>query len=260
MTPSIHPSAIALNKVSYSPILSEISLRISAGEKLAVLGRSGAGKTTLLRLLAGTLQPSSGTITGAPPKRFAYIPQDLDSSLNPAMSVYNIITEPIAITHGLRAAARARSKVDALISELGLPADCGRRSPAQLSGGQRQRVGIARALIAEPEVILADEALSALDAQTQETVITLFRSTPATVVLITHDLSAATLLCERWALLDNGTLVEQGEISQLWNPGDTCSSAREAFMAADLTLHPGLWHEGTRMVQRAHASAGGPHE
>ena len=101
-----------------------------------------------------------------------------------------------------------------------------------MSGGQRQRVGIARALITDPEIIFADEALSALDADTREIVTTMFGDNNATLILITHDLAAATLLCDRWIL---------------WDTTPPVSPARQAFLDADRILHPTLWHDDHRI-------------
>ena len=142
---------IILKNAAVSPYLKPCTVTIHTGEKVALLGASGAGKTTLMRLMCGWLTPTSGDVIAPPVGEFAYVPQDLDASLNPAMRVGDIITEPVAIAHGDVAAAVAR--IPELLRTLDLPADAAGRFPRELSGGQRQRVGIARALIAEPIVV-----------------------------------------------------------------------------------------------------------
>ena len=158
-----------------------------------------------------------------------------------------IVTEPVAIAHGRAAARKAKARAQELLTQLGLGAEFLTRKPAHLSGGQRQRVGIARALITDPEIIFADEALSALDADTREIVTTMFGDNNATLILITHDLAAATLLCDRWVLLDNGTIAEEGTIQSLWDTTPPVSPARQAFLDADRILHPTLWHDDHRI-------------
>ena len=239
--------AIQMQDVSYEPILHNISISIAPSEKVAIIGQSGAGKTTLLRLLTGAYSPTSGSVTEVTRGRFTYIPQDLDASLNPALSVATIVTEPVAIAHGRAAARKAKARAQELLAQLGLGAEFLTRKPAHLSGGQRQRVGIARALITDPDIIFADESLSALDADTREIVTTMFGDNDATLILITHDLAAATLLCDRWVLLDNGTIAEEGTIQSLWDTTPPVSPARQAFLDADRILHPTLWHEDHRI-------------
>ncbi|MDO4687034.1 MAG: ATP-binding cassette domain-containing protein [Corynebacterium sp.] len=239
---------ISFHDVSFSPAVFDVSFTINAGEKVAIIGRSGSGKTTLLRLLCGWLRPSHGTIKAPTPDAFAYIPQDLDASLNPHMHVQDIILEPIAIARGNLAAAA--QQIPALIESLGLPNDTPRRKPSELSGGQRQRVGIARALIANPQVIYADEALSALDTGASQLVTELFSRPELTVLLVTHNLHSAEEFAERFIMLDHGRIVEDTSIERLWNP-EGASDARQAF------LHAEAFMNSTATNQSALALGGG---
>ena len=108
--------AIQMEDVSYEPILHNISISIAPSEKVAIIGQSGAGKTTLLRLLTGAYSPTSGSVTEVTRGRFTYIPQDLDASLNPTLSVATIVTEPVAIAHGRAAARKAKARAQELLA------------------------------------------------------------------------------------------------------------------------------------------------
>ncbi|PRQ11688.1 ABC transporter ATP-binding protein [Corynebacterium sp. 13CS0277] len=208
----------------------DVTLALRAGERLALVGRSGAGKTTTMRLLMGALAPSAGQ--ARPAESFSFIPQDIDASLNPRMTVRDIIAEPLVIRQGRAAARAAAGEISDLVARLGLPADVVQRRPQELSGGQRQRVGIARALVGAPEVVFADEAISALDGATRDVALELFREQHAALVLITHDLQAARSTCEQWVLFDSGRVVETGPAGDLLVPSDGMSPARAVMLRA----------------------------
>jgi oligopeptide/dipeptide ABC transporter ATP-binding protein len=145
--------------------------------------------------------------------------QDPYSSLDPRMTVASIVREPLIAQHGRRAATDQR--IDDLLDEVGLRQDVRDRRPAQLSGGQRQRVGIARALALDPRVIIADEAVSALDVSVQATVLNLLRELQRerelTYLFISHDLDVVRYLCHRVAVMYLGKLVEVGDTEQVYN-------------------------------------------
>ncbi|AKK06211.1 ABC-type dipeptide/oligopeptide/nickel transport system, ATPase component [Corynebacterium mustelae] len=206
---------IDITNAAVFPYLQPTSLHIAQGEKVALLGASGAGKTTLLRLLCGWLRPDVGTVTAPTIGDFSYIPQDLDGSLNPNLRIVDVVTEPIAIAGG--DVASAKHTVPELLKSLALNPEIADKYPYEISGGQRQRVGIARALIGQPKVIYADEALSALDSTAKKLVIDLLKSPDLTTVLVSHDLVAATTLCSRCIIVSDGAIVEDIPATDFWS-------------------------------------------
>ena len=184
------------------PVLDGVSLSVDAGEIVAIVGPSGCGKSTLLRILGGLERPDAGTVTlqGMPPEGclnpVTYVFQDF--ALLPWRSVADNVGFALA-HHGLPKARETRIVADVL-ARLGLT-DFARSWPRQLSGGMKQRVGIARALAVRPAVLLMDEPLSALDAQTRALLMDdlrgLLRDAPFAGVYVTHSLEEATLLASR---------------------------------------------------------------
>jgi osmoprotectant transport system ATP-binding protein len=203
-----------------------IDLQVASGETVAVVGPSGAGKSTLLRLLLGLERPDQGTVwlAGEPlegrdllavRRRIGYVVQG--GGLFPHLTAFGNV--------GLVArylgwdAGRLEGRVRELAGLARLSEDLLRRYPAQLSGGQAQRVALVRALVLDPEVLLLDEPLGALDPVTrselQDDLAMAFRRLGKTVVLVTHDLAEAALLCGRIALLRDGHLVQDGTLEDL---------------------------------------------
>jgi osmoprotectant transport system ATP-binding protein len=196
-----------------------VSLSIAAGETIALVGRSGSGKTTLLRLINRLIEPDSGTIvvegraaTDWDPielrRRIGYVIQD--AGLFPHMTV----ASNIAIVPGLLkwTPERIRARVDELLTLIGLdPARFRDRWPDELSGGERQRVGLARALAADPPLLLMDEPFGALDPITRSELhdefVRLKRTLHRAVVLVTHDMSEAFALADRIAVLHDGEII-----------------------------------------------------
>ncbi|HLL27039.1 MAG TPA: ABC transporter ATP-binding protein [Xanthobacteraceae bacterium] len=207
--------------------LEHVSLVVGAGEFLAIVGPSGSGKTTLLRLVNRLAEPSSGEVRvenadvrlADPPllrRRIGYVFQGI--GLFPHLTV----AENIAITPRLigwekdKRAARA----DELLNLVRLdPAHYRDRLPAELSGGERQRVGVARALAAEPKIVLMDEPFGALDAVNRDAIGRDYRALHAglglTTVMITHDLTEAVLLADRIVVIHEGRLIEEGTPREL---------------------------------------------
>ena len=214
-------------------VLRRVSLDIFSGEILAVVGRSGAGKSTLLNLLAGLLQPTAGSIDwpghdGVRP-RTATVFQE--SNLFPWLDVLdNVAVSHRFASHPGRAGSRRarRAAAMAVLESLDID-DLAHRRPDRLSGGQQQRAAIARAVAAEPQVLLMDEPFSALDVATraslQEWLVEHRRSLSSTVVIVTHDLSEALLVADRIALL-TGT---EGEL-RVW--ASDVSSRDEAVLSS----------------------------
>ncbi|WP_320778690.1 ABC transporter ATP-binding protein [Streptomyces sp. CRN 30] len=233
MTPVLELTDVAARyRGARTDVVSGVSLAVAPGESLALVGESGAGKTTLLRLLLGLARPTAGTVgfDGAPlsprdreqMRRFRRsvqcVFQDPYSSLDPRRRVGSIVAEPLR-SLGLDSRASAAPKVAAALVHVGLPADAAERYPHEFSGGQRQRIAIARAIVCEPRVLLADEPVSALDVTTRVKVVELLaelkRERGLTLVMVSHDLSVVASLCERTAVLERGRVVEQGATSQV---------------------------------------------
>lgn len=235
--------------------LREVELAIEAGEKVGVVGGSGSGKTTLARLMLGLLKPSAGdvrfqgrSIIGLPERRRGWLRasasmvfQDPNSSLNPRLRLRHIIAEPL-----LSPAVRNRSDVPepgeavlaAAMAGVGLDVELLDRFPHQLSGGQRQRAAIARSLINDPALLVADEPVSALDVSVRAQVLNLLSDEVSqrglALVLVSHDLAVVGRLCDRVVVIEHGLIVEQGPVGQvLTNPTHPYT---EALVEATLSL------------------------
>ncbi len=217
--------------------IDDVSLTIAKGEVLGLVGESGSGKSTLGRAVVRLVDPDSGRIlVGGEDMaaldanalrrarhRVQMVFQDPYASLNPRARILRSISEgPVAQGVPKRdAEARARE----LLEVVGLGADAADRYPHEFSGGQRQRIGIARALAMDPELIIADEAVSALDVSIQAQVLDLLRDLRArlglSLLFITHDLRVAAQLCDRIAVMQKGRLVEIGPVDEVFlNPRD----------------------------------------
>ena len=213
---------LEIRNLSYSiegrPILRDISLTVAEGETVVLLGRSGSGKTTLLKTVNGLVKPSSGEIRfeGKPAeewdpirlrRRMGYVIQD--AGLFPHWTVEANVSLVPRLENWQPAAVAERAEL--LLGTLGLePAEFRARYPRQLSGGQRQRVGIARALAADPPLLLLDEPFAALDPITrfdlQRQFLELGRSMRKAALFVTHDVREALMMASRVALLKDGAL------------------------------------------------------
>jgi peptide/nickel transport system ATP-binding protein len=217
--------------------LSEVSLAIDPGETVALVGESGSGKTTLGRCLLALLAPSAGQVrfqgadlaSLAPHdlrrlrRRFQPIFQDPSQALPPHRRVRSIVAEPLVI-HEIGTAGERTERVVAALSRVGLGPELLERLPHELSGGQRQRVAIARAFVAGPELVVADEPVSALDASVRRGILRLLaelrRELGLALVLVSHDLAWLEELAQRVAVLYAGRLVEIGSAAAvLQRPG-----------------------------------------
>lgn len=209
--------------------LEDVSFDIPRGSITGLVGESGSGKTTLGRALLRLVEPTSGQIrfdgtdiVGLPParmrdmrRRMQIIFQDPMSSLNPRLKVGDLIAEGLR-AFGIGTRTERRDRVAALLEEVGLSADHMGRYAHAFSGGQRQRIGIARALAVEPDFIVADESVSALDVSIQAQVLNLLLDLRArrnlTMLFIAHDLSVVNYLCDQVAVLYLGRLMEVGPV------------------------------------------------
>lgn len=215
------------------PILDRVDLEIEAGSTLALVGKSGSGKSTLGRCLALLEEPAGGEIRfrGEPASRLAerrrrtlrrriqLIFQDPAAALSPRFTARQAIAEPLRIARREEPAA-CRRRVGALMGEVAFPAELAERRCLELSGGQRQRLVIARALAAEPRVLILDEGLAALDlslqAQVANLLLELQERRDLAYLLISHDLRLAAHLADRVAVLDRGRIVERATPAALF--------------------------------------------
>ncbi len=224
----------SLGKKNYLYALSEVNLEVYPGETLGIVGESGCGKSTLARVIMGIHEPTSGEVLyngrivhlNSHRTRLEYaqkvqmIFQDTYSSLDPRMTVEAIISENMEIQGHLDSAGR-RSRVYELLQMVGLPHEAANRYPHEFSGGQRQRIGIARALALQPELIICDEPISALDMSIQSQVMNLLidlkQSLSLTYVFIAHDLNMVRYISDRIAVLYGGRLVELADAEELYS-------------------------------------------
>ena len=212
-----------------------VSFDIHRGETLGVVGESGSGKTTLARMLLLLEPPTSGsarfggedlfTLKGPDllhlRRRMQVVFQDPFSSLNPRMSVAEIIAEPWSIHDGVVPKAERADRVVELLDRVGLAAEHARRYPHQFSGGQRQRIAIARALALAPDLVICDEAVSALDVSIQAQILDLLKSLRDELglayIFIAHDLAVVRELADRVAVMKTGKIVELGTTAQIFD-------------------------------------------
>ncbi len=211
--------------------LNNVSLKIEKGEILALVGESGSGKTTLSRIIIGIEKPTSGNVfyNGQDifklnkkslmefRKKTQYIFQDPYSSLNPRLKIGTSIKEPLLI-HNVK---NKKERVLQIMEECGLKREFYNKYPHELSGGQRQRAVIARALVINPEFIIADEPVSSLDVSVQAQILNLLKDLhkkyKMTMLFITHDFSVVRFIADRVAVMKNGEIVETKRADDLFN-------------------------------------------
>jgi oligopeptide/dipeptide ABC transporter ATP-binding protein len=212
----------------------DVGFAMARGEVLGLVGESGSGKTTTGRAILRLIEPTAGRIVfdgadithldrtalRAYRRRMQIIFQDPYASLNPRRKVRDVIGEALVI-HGIGTRADRRDRIAALLQRVGLPADAMERFPHEFSGGQRQRIGIARALAVEPDFIVADEPVSALDVSVQAQVVNLLQDLQAelglTVLFIAHDLAVVQYISDRIAVLYLGRVMEIATSEQLYS-------------------------------------------
>lgn len=239
-------------------VVDDVSLAVAAGELLVLLGESGSGKTTTLKMINRLIEPTSGTILlngddvrQGPPyllrRRIGYVFQKI--GLFPHMTVF----ENVSVTPSLLGweQDRIRSRVDELLATVELDGGLADRFPHELSGGQQQRVGVARALAADPDVLLLDEPFGALDPLTrdklQQSFARIRREKQLTAIFVTHDMVEALALADRIAVLRHGLLVQVGTPRQLLKePADDYVSQLMGTPRRQAELVDGLLGDGAR--------------
>lgn len=217
--------------------LAGLNLTVPRGTRLGIAGGSGTGKTTALKLIAGLEPPSSGdiTVTG----RVHMVFQDPLGSLNPRLPIWKIVAEGLGPLQLRLSRAQLREQVAAILQEVGIT-DALDRYPHQFSGGQRQRISLARALISQPDILLADEAVSALDVSVRAQVLAVLDRVVSerqlSLVFISHDLAVIRALCDDVAIIHQGTIVESGPSAQVWQ--QPSHPYTQALLRAARQAHP----------------------
>ncbi|MQA96940.1 MAG: ATP-binding cassette domain-containing protein [Streptosporangiales bacterium] len=227
----------------------DVSFELRAGKTLALVGESGSGKSTTARLVTALEKPDAGTVEVCGTewtalgrsalrrerRRMQMVFQDPYASLDPTKMVVHTVGEPLLVHEGVRGQERDRRVAD-LLERVGLSARHLHRYPYEFSGGQRQRIAIARALAAGPDIIVADEAVSALDVSTQAQVLNLLldlqRDSGLAFLFISHDLGVVRQVADHVAVMHRGRLVESGPADEIYE------SPREAYTKSLLAAVP----------------------
>jgi oligopeptide/dipeptide ABC transporter ATP-binding protein len=233
--------------------VSSVSLQVERGETLGIVGESGCGKSTTARMLLRLLDPDEGVVLFDGQdvrrlrgrrlrelrRRLQVVPQNPQTSLNPRLTLQSSLEFNMR-AHGIAASARSR-RIPELLDRVGLDPSYARRYPHELSGGQLQRAAIARALATEPELVVCDEAVSALDKSVQAQVLNLLaelqRDLGLAYVFISHDLAVVEHIADRVVVMYLGRVVEQAPSSELWK------QAHHPYTITLLSSTPGLGRE-----------------
>jgi oligopeptide/dipeptide ABC transporter ATP-binding protein len=214
--------------------LSDVSFSVQPGEAFGLVGESGCGKSTAGRAILRLIEPDAGSVRfkgedvrAAGTRRLRQLRraiqivfQDPYSSLNPRRTIGQTLGEPMAV-HGMGTPDEIGAAVRAVLAEVGMPSDAADKYPHEFSGGQRQRIGIARALVLQPELIVADEPVSALDVSIQAQILVLLRGLQErrnlSFIFISHDLGVVRHFCSTVAVMYLGRIVERGPVPEIFD-------------------------------------------
>ena len=239
------------NSKSVITAVNDVSFSVKKGEIYALAGESGCGKSTLAKAITKLVPIKSGEIIfngqniykqtkqekNNYPKQVQMVFQNPYSSLNPKMKIADILKEPLDINTSY-SAGRKKAEIKSVLEETGLPESCLELYPHEFSGGQRQRIAIARAIILNPALIIADEPVSALDASIQAQIINLFKELKnernLTIIFISHDLNVIRYLADRTGIMCFGKLVEENNTDSIF------SSPKEEYTKLLLNSAPVL--------------------
>ena len=230
--PLLHAEGLGKRFANGVRAVDDVSLTVNAGETVGIVGESGCGKSTTARLILRLLDPDAGTVRfggtdlaalrgrrlRAIRRRLQLVPQNPQTSFNPKMTIGDSIAFNLVVNGSKRAPARART-VD-LLERVGIAPAHAAKHPHELSGGQLQRAAIARALATEPELVICDEAVSALDKSVQAQVLNLLaelqRDTGVAFLFISHDLAVVEHVADRIVVMYRGRVVETGPAADIW--------------------------------------------
>lgn len=245
------------------PAVQGVSFTIRRGETVGLVGESGSGKSTIARAIMRLVKPDSGTadLDGIDVlqargrelkdlrKRIQMVFQDPYSSLDPTRTIGNSVTEPLRIHHTVSRGNERETLVE-LLASVGIPEEARDRYPEEFSGGQRQRIAIARALAPGPDLVVLDEAVSALDVSTRNVILKLLhelrQSRGLSYLFISHDLTIVRLLAQRVVVLYLGRVLEQGSTAEvLMSPSHPYT---EALLASSLVPDPVVQRERTKII------------
>lgn len=210
-----------------------VSFNLARGKTLSIVGESGSGKSTVARMVMRLIEPTSGQVRidgedwlalkgsalRTARRKLQLVFQDPYSSINPRMKIHQIVSEPLR-NFGLCPNSQLKDRAADLLEKVGLPATALERYPHQFSGGQRQRIVIARALASEPEIIICDEAVSALDVSIQAQILNLLADiqarTNVAFLFISHDLAVVQHISDEVLVMRKGQVVEQGDAKSIF--------------------------------------------
>jgi peptide/nickel transport system ATP-binding protein len=228
-------SLLNIFKTNTNPVIKNMSFQLMKGETVALVGESGSGKSTIAKAISGLIPSNEGTIhyydkllensiikrSKRVRKNIQYVFQNPDASLNPRTIIKSILSRPLSFFYNLNK-IQIKEKLSSTLKSIHLGHNYLNRLPTQLSGGERQRIAIARALISEPDLLLCDEVLSALDVSVQANIIDLLekiqRDSNSSMLFISHDLAVVKNLADRVIVIYHGQIMEAGPVKEIFSP------------------------------------------